>query len=113
VAPRLVLNFDFDHSPSTTHLYHSFIPPLHCYYLYLSTMNALKAEIMTKRKAIEPSTDAPPNKYMRKGDLARLQQEREQREAEEAAAAAAASAIATAKANELQVPTPSISKVSS
>ena len=47
----------------------------------LSVMDALKAEIATKRKAIE--VDGRPSKYMRRGDLERL---REQEEAAKKAA---------------------------
>jgi pre-mRNA-splicing factor 18 len=69
-------------------------------------MDALRAEIANKRKAI-PDSDGRPNKYMRKGELQRLKEEREQREREEKAAAAEA-----AKQAELKVPTPIASKVS-
>jgi pre-mRNA-splicing factor 18 len=80
---------------------------------YTAKMDALRAEIANKRKALEaPSAvDAPPQKYMRKGDLQRLQQEREREEA--AAAAQAALAASSAKKEELlRVSTPTL-KVSS
>lgn len=48
-------------------------------------MDALKAEIALKRKALDvPASDgARPNKYMRKGDLERLREEQERKEREE------------------------------
>ena len=50
-------------------------------------MDALKAEIAVKRKALEiPATDgARPTKYIRRGELERLkeEQERKEREAQE------------------------------
>ena len=45
-------------------------------------MDALKAEIATKRKAREDDVQGP-SKYMRRGDLERLKVEREQKEREE------------------------------
>ena len=54
---------------------------------YSSDMDALKAEIANKRKALEiPATDgARPTKYIRRGELERLkeEQERKEREAQE------------------------------
>ena len=53
---------------------------------YSSDMDALKAEIANKRKALEiPAVDGRPTKYIRRGDLERLkeEQERKAREAEE------------------------------
>jgi pre-mRNA-splicing factor 18 len=46
-------------------------------------MEALKAEIATKRKATQDNTQGP-SKYMRRGDLERLKAEREQMEREQA-----------------------------
>ncbi|GBE88452.1 pre-mRNA splicing factor [Sparassis latifolia] len=49
-------------------------------------MDALKAEIATKRKALEqePTTNGPrPTKYMRRGELERLREENERKEKEE------------------------------
>jgi len=45
-------------------------------------MDALKAEIATKRKAIQDDAQRP-SKYVRKGDLERLRAEREQKAREE------------------------------
>lgn len=47
-----------------------------------STMDALKAEIATKRKAIQDDVQGP-SKYMRRGDLERLKAEKEQKAREE------------------------------
>jgi pre-mRNA-splicing factor 18 len=46
-------------------------------------MDALKAEIATKRKAIQDDVQGP-SKYLRRGDLERLKAEREQKVREEA-----------------------------
>lgn len=46
-------------------------------------MDALRAEIATKRKAIQDDSQGPP-KYMRRGDLERLKVEREQKAREQA-----------------------------
>ncbi|OBZ72261.1 Pre-mRNA-splicing factor 18 [Grifola frondosa] len=46
-------------------------------------MDALKAEIVLKRKALEPSDGAKPSKYMRRGDIERLKEEQERKEKEE------------------------------
>lgn len=47
-------------------------------------MDALKAEIALKRKTLDASpAEARPTKYMRKGDLAKLQEEEEARKARE------------------------------
>ena len=48
-------------------------------------MDALKAEIAVKRKALEiPVADlARPTKYMRRGELERLKEEQERKEREE------------------------------
>ena len=48
----------------------------------ISTMDALKAEIATKRKAIQDDGQGP-SKYMRRGDLERLKAEQEQKTREE------------------------------
>ena len=48
----------------------------------ISTMDALKAEIATKRKAIQDDVQGP-SKYMRRGDLERLKVEQEQKAREE------------------------------
>lgn len=45
-------------------------------------MDALKAEIASKRKAM-PTLDARPSKYMRRGDIERLREEAERKEREE------------------------------
>jgi pre-mRNA-splicing factor 18 len=57
-------------------------------------MEALKAEIAAKRKALESDApkDARPNKYMRRGDLERLKEEQARKEKEEKEAAAQAEA---------------------
>jgi pre-mRNA-splicing factor 18 len=69
-------------------------------------MDGLFAEIAKKRKEVESlSSDTRPNKYMRKGDLQRMQEQQEQRAREEKEAA-------LAKEAELRVPTPVVSKVS-
>lgn len=48
-------------------------------------MDALKAEIAVKRKAIQddPMTGTRPNKYMRRGDIEKLREEQERKEREE------------------------------
>ncbi|TFK50069.1 Prp18-domain-containing protein [Heliocybe sulcata] len=47
-------------------------------------MDALKAEIASKRKALgDPALAARPNKYVRRGDLERLKEEKEKQEREE------------------------------
>ena len=51
--------------------------------LTIPTMDALKAEIATKRKAIQDDVQGP-SKYLRRGDLERLKTEREQKAREEA-----------------------------
>lgn len=54
--------------------------------LMVATMEALKAQIVSKRKNLEESSEltARPSKYMRKGDIEklRLQQEREKADKE-------------------------------
>jgi hypothetical protein len=47
-------------------------------------MDALKAEIASKRKALENGTQRP-NKYMRRGDIERMKEEEERKAREEAA----------------------------
>jgi pre-mRNA-splicing factor 18 len=47
-------------------------------------MDALKAEIASKRKALDNGTSRP-NKYMRRGDIERMKEEEEQKAREEAA----------------------------
>ena len=49
----------------------------------VSTMDALKAEIATKRKAIQDDAQGP-SKYIRRGELERLKAEREQKAREQA-----------------------------
>ncbi|KAK0469972.1 Prp18 domain-containing protein [Desarmillaria tabescens] len=49
-------------------------------------MDALKAEIASKRKALEGGSSERPTKYMRRGDLERLKEEQERKEREEAEA---------------------------
>ncbi|KAF7975730.1 hypothetical protein HWV62_8705 [Athelia sp. TMB] len=46
-------------------------------------MDALKAEIAVKRKAIQDDPIARPNKYMRRGDIEKLKEEQERKEREE------------------------------
>jgi len=46
-------------------------------------MDALKAEIAVKRKALQEDPAQRPTKYMRRGDLERLKEERERKEREE------------------------------
>jgi septal ring factor EnvC (AmiA/AmiB activator) len=50
-----------------------------------STMDALKAEIASKRKALQddPVTSPRQTKYMRRGDIEKLKEERELKEREE------------------------------
>jgi hypothetical protein len=50
-----------------------------------TTMDALKAEIASKRKALE-NVPSRPNKYMRRGDIERMREEEERKAREEAAA---------------------------
>jgi pre-mRNA-splicing factor 18 len=50
-------------------------------------MDALKAEIASKRKALE-NVPSRPNKYMRRGDIERMKEEEERKAREEAAKAA-------------------------
>ena len=42
-------------------------------------MDALKAEIASKRKAVEENSLSRPTKYMRRGELERLREEQEQK----------------------------------
>jgi pre-mRNA-splicing factor 18 len=61
-------------------------------------MEALKAEVAAKRKALQDDTTRP-TKYMRRGDIERLQKEEEQlKEAKEREEAARREAEAEAKA---------------
>lgn len=48
-------------------------------------MDALKAEIASKRKALQddPAASARPNKYMRRGDIEKLKEEQELKERQE------------------------------
>jgi pre-mRNA-splicing factor 18 len=48
-------------------------------------MDSLKAEIASKRKALE-NVPSRPNKYMRRGDIERMKEEEERKAREEAAA---------------------------
>lgn len=50
-----------------------------------TTMDALKAEIASKRKAIQddPLVSARPTKYMRRGDIEKLKEEQELKEREQ------------------------------
>ena len=43
-------------------------------------MQALKAEIAAKRKAIQDNSANRPTKYMRRGDIERLQMEQEMKD---------------------------------
>jgi pre-mRNA-splicing factor 18 len=56
-------------------------------------MDALKAEIASKRKALE-NVPPRPTKYMRRGDIERMKEEEEQKAREEAAKKAEAEAQA-------------------
>lgn len=47
-------------------------------------MDALKAEIASKRKALD-NAPSRPNKYMRRGDIERMKEEEERKAREEAA----------------------------
>ena len=47
------------------------------------SLEALKAEIATKRKVEASVSDGRPTKYLRKGDLERLKAQQEQKEREE------------------------------
>jgi pre-mRNA-splicing factor 18 len=47
-------------------------------------MDALKAQIASKRKALDNGTSRP-NKYMRRGDIERMKEEEELKAREEAA----------------------------
>ncbi|PBL03832.1 Prp18-domain-containing protein [Armillaria gallica] len=49
-------------------------------------MDALKAEIASKRKALQDDSSERPTKYMRRGELERLKEEQERKEREEAEA---------------------------
>jgi pre-mRNA-splicing factor 18 len=51
-------------------------------------MEALKAELAMKRKNLTDSSDRP-NKYMRRGDIEKMEREKERKEAEEKAKAKA------------------------
>ena len=60
-------------------------------------MDALKAEIATKRKALQddPLLAGRPTKYMRRGEIERLREEQEQKERAEKLKALEASRSAT------------------
>lgn len=53
--------------------------------ILLLSMDALKAELASKRKAFDvpPAADARPTKYMRRGDIERLKEEQERKAKEE------------------------------
>jgi pre-mRNA-splicing factor 18 len=72
-------------------------------------MDALKAEIATKRKTLE-GDGGRPNKYMRKGDIERMKEEKERQEREEREAKLRADEEAKATARAAKAST---SKVSS
>lgn len=59
-------------------------------------MDALKAEIASKRKALE-NVPPRPTKYMRRGDIERMKEEEEQKAREEAAKKAESEAEAQAR----------------
>ena len=59
-------------------------------------MDALKAEIASKRKALE-NVPPRPTKYMRRGDIERMKEEEEQKAREEAAKKAESDAEAQAR----------------
>jgi pre-mRNA-splicing factor 18 len=59
-------------------------------------MDALKAEIASKRKARD-NGPLRPNKYMRRGDIERMKEEEEQKAREEAAEKAEAEQAAQIK----------------
>jgi pre-mRNA-splicing factor 18 len=46
-------------------------------------MEALKAEIALKRKAVQNDADTRPSKYVRRGELERMKEEEERRAREE------------------------------
>ncbi|KAK0480287.1 Prp18 domain-containing protein [Armillaria novae-zelandiae] len=79
-------------------------------------MDALKAEIASKRKALQDDSSERPTKYMRRGELERLKEEQERKEREEAEAKeraareeaeAKAAAAKAAKASARSSPHPS------
>lgn len=57
-------------------------PPKCSRTLIVGTMEALKAEVAAKRKALQDDTGRP-TKYMRRGDIERLQEEQQVKEAKE------------------------------
>jgi pre-mRNA-splicing factor 18 len=59
-------------------------------------MDALKAEIASKRKTLDNGQQRP-NKYMRRGDIERMKEEEEQKAREEAAKKAAQAQAETAQ----------------
>ena len=59
-------------------------------------MDALKAEIASKRKTLDNGQQRP-NKYMRRGDIERMKEEEEQKAREEAAKKAAQAQAQTAE----------------
>lgn len=79
-ATRLGLNRH--RRPASTLFTYSVHSSIYC---TLTDMDALKAEIATKRKALQedPVLAARPTKYMRRGELERLKEERERKEKEE------------------------------
>ena len=66
-------------------------------------MDALKAEIASKRKALE-NVPPRPTKYMRRGDIERMKEEEERKAREEAAKKAEAEAEAEAQARRAALP---------
>lgn len=73
---------------------------IRCSTLFL-VMDALKAEIASKRKIVEDSkTDARPTKYMRRADVERLREEQERKAREEKGAEEVAKQTSASKASE-------------
>ena len=68
-------------------------------------MDALKAEIASKRKALEHAPQRP-NKYMRRGDIERMKEEEERKAREEAAKNAEAQAQNAAQQPKVRSTTP-------
>jgi len=68
-------------------------------------MDALKAEIASKRKALE-NVPPRPTKYMRRGDIERMKEEEERKAREEAAKKAEAEAEAQAALPKVRSTTP-------
>jgi pre-mRNA-splicing factor 18 len=68
-------------------------------------MDALKAEIASKRKAMEDNPPSRPTKYMRRGEIERQREEQEQkaRESKKAEEAARQAVASKEKSNNTEV----------